>query len=175
MKVTPKIFRAYDIRGIYPKELNKNTAYFVGKAFCLVLKEYYKVSCPKIVVGYDVRLSSPLLSKKIKEGICAAGGKILDLGFCSTPLNYFAVWHKKADGGVMVTASHNSKEYNGFKLSLRKVKALSTQKGTKVIYEKILKLRQTPCKTRKVERVDILSFLYKNNCGLFQWKCRPNF
>jgi len=161
MKVTPKIFRAYDIRGIYPKELNKNTAYFVGKAFCLFLKGYYKISCPKIVVGHDVRLSSPLLYKKIKEGICAAEGKILDLGFCSTPLNYFTVWHKKADGGIMVTASHNPKEYNGFKLSLRKVKALSTQKGTKVIYEKILRLQKTPCRIKRVEKVDVLDRYFK--------------
>ncbi|MCD5396322.1 MAG: phosphomannomutase/phosphoglucomutase [Candidatus Pacebacteria bacterium] len=159
MKINPKIFRAYDIRGVYPKEINKNVAYFVGKAFCLFLKEHYRISSPKIVVGYDARVSSPTLYKGIKQGICGAGGKILDLGFCSTPLNYFAIWHKKADGGVMITASHNPKEYNGFKLSLRKVRALSTQQGTEIIYKKILRLKKTGLKQEKIEKIEKINIL----------------
>ena len=142
MKLLPHIFRAYDIRGIYPREVNKTVAYFVGRAFCDFLKDYYKIQKPKIVVGYDARLSSPQLYRQIKKGIWSANGEVLDIGFCSTPLNYFSIWHWKADGGIMITASHNPKEYNGFKLSLRKVKALSTTKGTEIIYQRILRLKK---------------------------------
>lgn len=165
IKISPKIFRAYDIRGIYPEEINKDVAYFVGKAFCLFLKDYYKKSSPKIVVGHDARISSPELFDGIIKGIWSAKGKVLDLGFCSTPLNYFSIWQKKADGGVMVTASHNPKEYNGFKLSLRNVKALSTKKGTEILFKKILKLKKTIPKKKMIEKIspinDYVDFLEK--------------
>lgn len=109
-KVNKQIFRAYDIRGKYPVELNEELAYKIGA----VVAEYLK---PKeIVIGRDIRLSSPLLFKSLTEGITDMGVDIIDIGMVSTPMLYFGVANYGYSGGIMITASHNPKEYNGFKI-----------------------------------------------------------
>ena len=118
-KVNPNIFRAYDIRGIYPKEINEEVAYKIGQAFVQFLsslKAKSKKQKLNIVVGRDNRISSPLLQKSLVQGIIDSGAKVIDIGFSTTPMLYFATAHYKFDGGIEISASHNPSRYNGFKL-----------------------------------------------------------
>ena len=104
------IFKAYDIRGRYPEELDEAIAYRVGKASALHLE------AQSLVVGRDARWHSPALADALCQGILDAGANVFDLGQVTTPMVYFAVEHLDTDGGVMVSASHNPGEYNGFKI-----------------------------------------------------------
>jgi phosphomannomutase / phosphoglucomutase len=101
------IFRAYDIRGRYPEELNEDFALEIGKAFGTF-------NPGRIVVGMDVRLSGPSLKKKLIDGLKSAGCDVIDIGIVTTPMTLFSTWFYNFDGGVMITASHNPKEFNGF-------------------------------------------------------------
>ncbi len=108
--IDPKIFKAYDVRGIYPAELDEEGAYAVGRAYV----EQFE---PKqIAVGRDMRLSSPSMAKAVMEGAADGGADVLDIGLVGTEMVYFAVGELGLDGGVMVTASHNPKEYTGMKI-----------------------------------------------------------
>lgn len=111
--MNPKIFKAYDIRGIYPDELNAETAFQVGQAYV----QFTKVK--KVVVGRDMRLGSEVLSEKLIEGIISQGADVDDIGLVPIDAVYFSVGKYSYDGGIMVTASHNPKEYNGFKMTVR--------------------------------------------------------
>ncbi|MAH33032.1 phosphomannomutase/phosphoglucomutase [archaeon] len=102
------IFKAYDVRGIYPTEINDETTYKIGKAFVSFLK------CKEVIVGYDMRISSPKLSKAFINGVNDSGADAIDIGMVSTDALYFASGFLKRPG-VMLTASHNPKEYNGIK------------------------------------------------------------
>ncbi len=105
------IFKAYDIRGTYPQELDKKTAFDIGAAFA----KYTKAK--NIMVGEDARRSSPVLRGALIKGIVSTGANVIFAGCATTPLFYFAVAsNKTADAGIMVTASHNPSKYNGFKL-----------------------------------------------------------
>lgn len=117
------IFRAYDIRGIYPEELNEETAFKIGRAAANFLK------AKNLVVGEDGRISSPTLRGKVIEGIVSAGCNVLTIGMCTTPLFYFSVNKLNADGGIMVTASHNPPQYNGFKVVGREAMPISFDNG----------------------------------------------
>lgn len=109
--MNPKIFRAYDIRGKYPEKLNEKTIEEISPA---LIKLFAK---KKIVVGRDVRLSSPKLYRTLIKCLSTKGGpKIIKGGIMTTPMLYFLVSFLKARGGIMVTASHNPKEYNGLKI-----------------------------------------------------------
>ena len=110
------IFKAYDIRGVYPTELNEDLAYRVGRSFTFLRQKELGRSNVKLVAGHDMRLSSPSLFLALKNGIIDQGGDVVDVGLCSTPTFYFATAYFQYDGGVLVTASHNPKEYNGIKL-----------------------------------------------------------
>lgn len=112
-------FKAYDIRGRVPDQLNVDIAYRIGRAMAAYLldsPEALEGVEPKIVVGHDIRLSSPELSKAVSEGIRDAGLGVVLIGQCGTEEVYFATSHLNACGGVCVTASHNPKDYNGMKL-----------------------------------------------------------
>jgi len=104
------IFKAYDIRGIYPTEINENVAYAIGRAYV----EFTKAR--KVVIGRDMRPHSEEMFRGISRGIMDQGADVIDLGLSSTPQSYFANGTLKADGSVMITASHNPGEWNGFKL-----------------------------------------------------------
>jgi len=109
----PKAFKAYDVRGLYPSELDEAGAYAIGRAFV----EQFEPS--SIAVGRDVRLSSPSMAQAVIEGAADGGADVLDLGMVGTEMVYFAVGELELDGGVMVTASHNPKEYTGMKIVRR--------------------------------------------------------
>lgn len=108
------IFRGYDIRGIYPSELDEDTVYTIGLGFGSYIKEKGKTSC---VIGHDNRLSSPSLYQALQEGIKQTGINIISLGLCTTPMYYYACIKLNTFSGVMVTASHNPKEDNGLKFA----------------------------------------------------------
>jgi len=129
MKVNPKIFKAYDIRGIYPKEINSEVAYLIGRAFVKFLKKKKL----KIVVGRDNRLSSPILHQNLVRGMVDSGATVIDIGLSTTPMLYWACAHYKLDGGINVTASHNPSEYNGFKIVREKAIPVSEKTGLKKI------------------------------------------
>jgi phosphomannomutase len=106
----PKVFKAYDVRGLYGAELDEEGAYAIGRA-------YVEQFAPKrIAVGRDVRLSSPTMAGAIREGAADGGADVLDVGMVGTEMVYFAVGELGLDGGIMVTASHNPKEYTGMKI-----------------------------------------------------------
>ena len=99
-------FKAYDIRGRVPEELNEELAYRIGRAYAAFLRP------SRVGVGHDIRLFSPSLSRALMDGLLDAGVDTLFLGECGTEKVYFAVFDQGLDGGIMVTASHNPKEYN---------------------------------------------------------------
>ncbi|MCX2727551.1 phosphoglucosamine mutase [Thermomicrobium sp. 4228-Ro] len=117
------VFKAYDIRGIYPDELDEELAYRIGRAFALFLRPR------QVVVGRDMRVSSPALADAIIRGLLDQGVDVTNVGLVSTDALYFAVGNYRFDGGVMVTASHNPPEYNGFKLCREEAQALSLDTG----------------------------------------------
>ena len=98
-------FKAYDVRGRMPDELNEDIAYSIGRAFAEFLK-------PKtVVVGYDIRLTSKQMCDKVIEGLRDAGSDVYNIGMCGTEEVYFATSHLNSDGGICVTASHKPKVY----------------------------------------------------------------
>lgn len=111
------IFKAYDIRGIYGSELTEDTAYKTARAYAQMRKNELQKEDISIVVGRDMRLSSPSLSEAVIRGLVDQGADVIDIGLASTPTFYFAVCHLHADGGMIVSASHNPKEYNGIKIT----------------------------------------------------------
>ncbi len=110
----PKIFRTYDIRGIYPNEFNEEDAGIIAEAFFQYLNE--NEMSKNIVVGHDGRLSSEKIAKAVVDGLINSGAKVKDIKLSTTPLLNFAIAHYKEDAGIMITASHNPPEYNGMKL-----------------------------------------------------------
>jgi phosphomannomutase len=130
LKIDPKIFKAYDIRGIYPEDVNEEVAYNIGLGYAQMRrKETGKEEGLQIVVGSDMRLSSPALREKLIGGLTDGGMNVVDIGLASTPTFYFAVAHYKYDGGILVSASHNPKEYNGFKLVREKASPIGDGTG----------------------------------------------
>ncbi|MDP1757108.1 MAG: phosphomannomutase, partial [Pseudohongiella sp.] len=123
MHMTISCFKAYDIRGRVPDQLNEDVAYRIGRATALYLK-------PKtMVVGHDIRLSSPALSKALSRGLMDGGADVIDIGLCGTEEVYFATSHLNADGGIVVTASHNPQDYNGMKLVREQSRPISGDTG----------------------------------------------
>jgi phosphomannomutase len=109
----PKVFKAYDVRGIYPSELDEEGAYAISRAYVSQFEPR------RIAVGRDMRLSGPAMAKAVIEGAADAGADVLDIGLVGTEMVYFAVGELDLDGGVMVTASHNPQEYTGMKIVRR--------------------------------------------------------
>jgi phosphomannomutase len=109
----PKVFKAYDVRGIYPDELDEEGAYATGRAF---VEEFEP---RRIAVGHDMRVSSPSMAEAAMRGAAEAGADVVDLGLVGTEMLYFAVGELGLDGGIAVTASHNPKEYTGMKIVRR--------------------------------------------------------
>lgn len=126
------IFKTYDIRGVYPNELNEDTAYQIGRAFADFIPGQ------QIAVGRDMRVSSPALSDALIRGIVDQGKTAIDVGLISTDMIYFAVGQYGYDGGVMITASHNPGNYNGFKFCRELAKPISLETGLRQMYEKIV-------------------------------------
>lgn len=111
--MNPAIFRQYDIRGIAETDLTDDVVRSIGKAFGTIIR---RAGLKKIALGSDVRLSSNRLRNALSEGILSTGCDVIDVGVVPTPVLYFSIFHYLTDGGVMITGSHNPKEYNGFKM-----------------------------------------------------------
>lgn len=135
MKVNSEMFREYDIRGVYGEDLSAEVAYLIGKAFGTKLKE---LNIQSTVVGYDNRLSSVELEENLVKGLVETGANVKRLGLVTTPMCYFAANHLGTNCSMMITASHNPKEYNGFKFSYNGVHN-AYGKSVKEIYEIIEK------------------------------------
>ncbi len=146
----PVIFKAYDIRGIYPTQIDEEVAYVLGQAFVTFLNER------KILVGRDMRLSSPSLSRSFIRGALEQGADVVDIGLCSTDMLYFASGDLDLPG-AMFTASHNPKEYNGIKLCRRRAGPISEDTGIAEIRDLALK-RAFPLPSREgvLETRDLL-------------------
>lgn len=114
--MNPEIFREYDIRGIAGKDMTDEDVVLIGKSVGTYLQKH---GCSKLTVGRDCRLTSDTYSEKIIEGLLSTGCDVINIGVCSTPVFYFSIKHLEKEGGVMITASHNPPEYNGFKICMR--------------------------------------------------------
>jgi phosphomannomutase len=120
-------FKAYDIRGVFPQEINGDIAYKVGRAYAICFS-------PKTVaVGYDARLTSPELKDNLIAGLTSWGVNVFDIGMCGTEQVYFTTFYKQLDGGLMVTASHNPIEYNGIKMVGKDARPIGSHNGLKDI------------------------------------------
>ena len=136
--VNPGIFKSYDVRGIYPAELNDDVAYAIGRCFVPLLEQTRsgkgRVS---IAVGRDMRPSGERLFDALARGATEAGADVLDVGLVSTDALYFAVGKYGLDGGVMITASHNPAQYNGMKFTRSEAQAVSLESGLSDIRDRL--------------------------------------
>jgi len=139
MQTNPEIFKAYDVRGIYNQDLNDETAYALGHAYIVMRKKEIKKDKLTIVVARDMRVSSPALKKRLIDGLTDAGADVIDIDLASTPTFYFAVANFKYDGGIIVSASHNPGEYNGFKITRDKAIPVSGETGMFTLRDLVMK------------------------------------
>jgi len=116
-KINEGVFKAYDLRGIYPTEIDEDFAYKLGRAYATFVLEKNS-SAKNIVLSSDMRLSSPSLKTEVERGLLDSGMNVIDIGMSSTPTFYFAVAYYGYDAGIQVSASHNPREWNGFKMVL---------------------------------------------------------
>jgi phosphomannomutase len=120
---TLSCFKAYDVRGRIPDQLNQDIAYRIGRAYAAYLQPR------RVVVGYDIRLSSPSICEALSNGLLDAGVDVINIGMCGTEEIYFATSHLGVDGGIAVTASHNPKDYNGMKFVRENSRPISGDTG----------------------------------------------
>ena len=137
------IFKAYDVRGTYPDQINEEMARKIGRVFSAVLDDDDRAESNTIVVGRDMREHSVPLQKALIEGLRAGGLDVLDIGLATTPMNYFAVGSLGAAGGVQVTASHNPAQYNGLKFSKRDAQPVSGDHGIPLM-ERLVESGEAP-------------------------------
>ena len=123
MPFDPSIFKAYDIRGTYPDQVNEEAARAIGAGFAAYLK------ARRIAIGRDMRLSSPALAAAFIDGVTSLGTDVVDYGMVPTDFLYYAVARDKHDGGAQITASHNPKQYNGMKMVRQEAIPLSGDEG----------------------------------------------
>ena len=145
------IFKAYDVRGIYPRQIDEALTRRIGIAFQHVLDEQDRARGNTVVVSRDMRASSAPLADALIDGLLTAGLDVLDIGLATTPMNYFAVGSTGAAGGIQTTASHNPAEYNGFKFSQSDARPVSGDHGIALMEEKIA-AGDLPAAARRGER-----------------------
>jgi phosphomannomutase len=143
MSLDPDIFKAYDVRGVYPGEVNEEAARRIGAAFVAYLR------AKRIAVGRDMRLSSPAIASAFVDGATAQGADVVDYGMIPTDMLYFAVARDGHDGGVQVTASHNPKQYNGMKMVRQQAFPLSGEEGLIEIREMLQRDAVPPAAARR--------------------------
>lgn len=151
MSYNTKAFGAYDIRGIYPETINEEIAYRIGRFFPALF------SAKKVVVGNDIRLSGPVIKEALMKGLTESGCDVIDIGQCGTEMIYFATAHLQLDGGVMITASHNPKEYNGMKFVRQEARPISGDTGLRELEAQVADA-ELPVKAEvagKIETLDI--------------------
>ena len=135
-------FKAYDVRGRIPDEINEALAYDIGRAYAAFVKPQ------RVAVGYDIRLSSPQLASALKRGLQDCGCDVADIGLWGTEGAYFATFSQRLDGGIMVTASHNPPDYNGMKFVREEARPISADSGLQEMRDLIESGRLPP----KVDR-----------------------
>jgi phosphomannomutase len=161
------IFKAYDIRGLYPKEIDEGMARRIGNAFARFLK------AKRLVVGRDMRTHSPEIARGVMEGIRDAGCDVVDAGLCSTPMAYYAIATQPCDGGLNVTASHNPGQFNGMKLCREGARPISGESGIQDVERRVKKGYPRPAGDRgRVREVDLLS-AYADHVAGFASVARP--
>lgn len=180
-----KIFKAYDIRGKYPDEVNEELAYKIGRATAQFLNweiqsqsfKLRKSKLKSLIIGRDNRLSSENLFKVLSEGIRDEGVDVIDIGLTTTPMLYFTVAKFGLKGGLMITASHNPPEYNGFKIVRKEAMPLGQSSGLEKIKRLVKKVKDNPTAKRgelKKKEVlkdyieNILNFAHINNIKPFK-------
>ena len=142
-------FKAYDLRGRVPEQLNPELAERIGRA-CVAV-----TGARKVIVGYDIRLSSPEIAEALSAGLMAAGADVHDIGLCGTEQVYFATSHYNMDGGIMVTASHNPKDHNGMKMVGPESRPISSDNGLNDIRDRVREpFEDAPARGRR-ERLDV--------------------
>lgn len=144
-------FKAYDIRGRIPDQLNPELARLIAMAYTA------EFAPSRVVVGFDIRSSSPELAEAVIGGLTDGGVDVLDIGMCGTEEVYFATFHEGASGGIMVTASHNPRDYNGMKLVREEARPVSETSGLRAIRDRIIegRLPATAGKEGRRERLDV--------------------
>jgi len=152
------IFKAYDIRGIYPDTINEDIVYKIGRAYVIKFKP------KKVTVGRDMRISSPALFKALVKGITDQGCDAVDIGLVSTQMMYFSVWNYGYDGGLMVSASHNPAQYNGVKMVKADAVPIGGETGIYEIGEMIENL-DVPIAEKKgsLQKMDIMEDYVKHS------------
>lgn len=149
--IDPTIFKAYDIRGIYPSHINEEIAYVIGQAYAKFINP------KKVALGRDVRLSSPALWEAVKNGLVDHGVDVIDIGVVSTDMMYFAVVNYGLDGGITITGSHNPKDYNGLKMVRKKGVPISGDSGIMDIRDMVVsEYKFTAEKKGSVEQASIV-------------------
>ncbi len=155
MEINQKIFKAYDIRGVVPDEINSAVMEAIARAFAAFLCEQYNTEQPKVILSRDVRISSPELADAAKRGLVAGGAMVTDSGITTTPMFYWIAGREGADGGFMVTASHNPPEYNGAKCVGRSVYPFAREN----CFGRLQELMENPVSGRKPGSVSAKDFL----------------
>lgn len=166
MKINPEIFKAYDIRGAYPKDLDEEAGYLIGRAYVKFLNK----KDAKIVVGRDNRLSSDSLFNSLVKGLTDQGANVIDIGLSTTPLLYFSVAYFNFDGGINITASHNPIEDNGFKLVREKAIPIGAENGIYEIRDMALAGNFNNQKKGKMVTKEVLTEYIKFNISQFNLK-----
>ena len=162
------IFKAYDIRGVYGQDLTQDVFYKIARAYAQFTK------AGKVVVARDCRVHSKPLFDAFAQGLVDEGVNVIDIGLASTPMSYFANAHFKADGSVMITASHNTKEWNGCKLCRAGAVPISGATGIKDIERLVeaMDLNEPPRGVGEITRADV-SQAYAAHVAAFQHMARP--
>ncbi len=152
MELKSTAFKAYDIRGKVPEEVNEELAYRIGRVFPTLF------NAKKVAVGHDIRLSGPAIQEALALGLTEMGCEVYDIGQCGTEMIYFTTAHLELDGGIMITASHNPKEYNGLKLVRKESRPISGDTGLKDIEAKVMagELGEKAAVPGKIHSIDIM-------------------
>jgi phosphomannomutase len=145
----PKVFKAYDVRGLYGSELDEKGAYAIGRAYV------ERFSAERIAIGRDMRLSAPSMAKAAIKGARDAGAEVLDIGMVGTEMLYFAVGDLDLDGGIAVTASHNPKEYTGMKIVRRGALPVGGESGLLEVRDLALREEWESANRGSVRKLDI--------------------
>lgn len=152
MELQSTAFKAYDIRGQFPNEVNEELAYRIGRVFPTLF------DAKKVVVGHDIRLSGPEIQRALELGLTEMGCDVVSIGQCGTEMIYFATDFLDLDGGIMITASHNPKSYNGMKLVRKNARPISSDTGLNDIRDKVMagELGTPAVERGKIYDVDIM-------------------
>jgi len=161
--MNPAIFKAYDIRGLYPEELDARGALAIGRALAR------KLGPGPVVVGFDMRVSADALREALVTGLTAEGADVIDIGRVSTPILYFAVTVLRAVGGAMITASHNPGGYNGFKVCGPNAVPIGIESGLREVRDVALELAGQPSPPARgsLRREDVKERYYESLLALF--------